>query len=53
MYLDSLVLRMRYWDAEIATRSYVTLYSITSITALQDGYLCVFGPADANSGPSA
>ena len=29
MYLDSLVLRMRYWDAEIATRSYVTLYSIT------------------------
>ena len=28
MCLDSLVLRVRYWDAGIATRSYVTFYSI-------------------------
>ena len=29
MYLNSLVLWVRYWDAGIATRPYVTLYSIT------------------------
>ena len=29
MYLDSQVLQVRYWDMGIATRSYVTLYSIT------------------------
>ena len=29
MCLDSLVLRVRYWDAGIATRLYETLYNIT------------------------
>ena len=46
--LDSLVLRVRYRDAGIATRSYVTLYTIT-----KDGYLCVFGPGDTSLCPSA
>ena len=37
MKVDSLVLRVRYWDVGIATRLHVTLYS-----KVQGGGLCVF-----------
>ena len=47
MCLDSLVLRVRYLDAGIATRSYVTLYSIISRLSMR------LWPRGASLGPAA
>ena len=51
MYLDSLLLWVKYWNAGNATRLYVTLYSISRRLSMSL-CLCLFGPGNANLGPS-
>ena len=46
MYLDNLVLRVRYWDAGIASNSYVTFHSITRLLSMR------FISGNATLGPS-